>query len=325
MDPTRLLGTSLLAAFAACGGTPPPSPALTAPPATITTPPAAAPTVVERMVDVGDVQLFVRTLGSLGTRATIVALHGGPSVTHEYMRALEVLGADDMRVVTYNQRGLGRSTLPKDPAALTFEHQAGDLERLRISLGTDKIDIISHSYGGPLAMAYATMYPQHVRSLVFVGSMPPKFNDYNAGIWYFTEAESALQQAGVIPDPLPPVEGDDCSNQLTAELPVCFHDKNHPMTKHLAGSRCQQDIGNRTRAANKWYDFTDALAAVTVPTLIVQGEADPFRRQMADAIVAAMRGAKPQLVVLEKCGHIPFEECPDRFYPIVREFLAARP
>jgi hypothetical protein len=34
-------------------------------------------------------------------------------------------------------------------------------------------------------MAYAIYAPDHVRSLIFVDSMPPKYNGYLAGQYYF--------------------------------------------------------------------------------------------------------------------------------------------
>jgi len=77
--------------------------------------------------------------------------------------------------------------------------------------------------------------------------------------------------------------------------------------------------------ANASYDFTPYLDRITVPTLVAQGEADPFRKQMADALMTGLVSANPKLAMLPRCGHLPWEECPEPFFAAVRAFLASRP
>ena len=55
-----------------------------------------------------------------------------------------------------------------------------DLEALRRSLNAEKIDLLGHSWGGILSMAYAVRYPDRVRHLILVGSgdAKPAANEY---------------------------------------------------------------------------------------------------------------------------------------------------
>ena len=48
---------------------------------------------------------------------------------------------------------------------------------MRKAAGAQQVDLLGHSFGGYLAMAYTSRYPQHVRSLVFVDSAAPKLGD----------------------------------------------------------------------------------------------------------------------------------------------------
>ncbi|HEU4851911.1 MAG TPA: alpha/beta fold hydrolase [Telluria sp.] len=59
-------------------------------------------------------------------------------------------------------------------ADYTTANAAHDIDRVRIALGYDKINLWGASYGTRLAQAYARAYPQSVRSLVLDGVAPPE-------------------------------------------------------------------------------------------------------------------------------------------------------
>jgi len=143
-------------------------------------------------------------------------IHGGPGISHEYTRPIEALVADGYTVAEYDQRGAGRSGAPADPAAQGFEKHVPDLEAVRVALGAERIDVVAHSYGGLIALAYAILQPTRVRSLIFVDSMPPAFGDYLAGQMYFTETMSKLQREGLVAKDIPDNVGNDCSKGLIA-------------------------------------------------------------------------------------------------------------
>ncbi|MCX5741389.1 MAG: alpha/beta fold hydrolase [Proteobacteria bacterium] len=314
---------ALLIVLAACSAAPPPRPA--SPPVA-----TAKPTVRELAVDVTTyderIHLYVRVASPATTpKGLIVLLHGGPGVSHEYMLPLETLVDDGYAVATYDQRGVGRTSAPRDPNDQDVLDLAHDLEAFRETLHVDKIDLVAHSFGGVIAMAYADAYAPHVRSLSFVDSMPPTFAGYEAGQANFNKTMHAMQRDGLLPEQLPDSEGTDCSNQLLALLPVYYFDPKHPATANLGGSSCNQAVAEATIAANVNYDFSSGLARVTAPVLVIQGEADPFRREMADRIVAALTHTRAQFVLVPRCGHLPWEECPEPFFTVVRAFLAARP
>ena len=291
---------------------------------------AARPVVRELTVDVTGyderIHLYVRVASpATPPKGLIVVIHGGPGISHEYLLPLETLVDDGYAVATYDQRGVGKTSAPRDPQDQGADVLAGDLETIREALHVDKIDLVAHSYGGVIAMAYADFVPAHVRSLIFVDSMPPTAAGYEAAQASFNKAMHAMQHQGLLPEQLPEPEGSDCSKQLIALLPVYYFDPRHPATANLGGSSCNDAVAEATIAANANYDFSNALARFTAPALVIQGEADPFTRHMADSIVAALTRSKTQLVMLPRCGHLPWEECPAPFFGAVRAFLAARP
>jgi proline iminopeptidase len=81
-------------------------------------------------------------------------------------------------VIFYDQRGAGRSTLPRDTTVLTAAAQVNDLDAIRRHFKVDRVILVAHSYGPLLAASYAIAHPEHVRAMVFFGPVPPHRGDF---------------------------------------------------------------------------------------------------------------------------------------------------
>ena len=126
------------------------------------------------------VEIAYETLGTRGTSLPIIAINGGPGLTHAYMVQNDVWERIARRrmVVFYDQRGTGRSK-PANSAAQPLTQdmpaQVADLEAVRHALNLNKLALLGDSYGGLLAMAYAAAYPQHVARLILSDSPGPNW------------------------------------------------------------------------------------------------------------------------------------------------------
>jgi proline iminopeptidase len=268
--------------------------------------------VQELEVEGADTTLAVRVAGSVRSGQVLIALHGGPGMSSAYLRDLEQLAGPDLAVVTYDQRGAGRSTSPPDnPASYTFEKYVQDLEAVRAQIGVERVHLLGHSWGGLLAMRYAVAYPEQVRSIVLMGSGAPSMAAARAAQANRAQRIGALQQQGLLPAQLTSVQ-DILPSYLAdpaAGLPSALEDLDYtPRVEEL------------TWAALGEYDFTAEVGALEQPVLLLWGEGDPFGVQMAEATRAALSNAQVEFVVLEKCGHF-WHECPEQFYPHARAFL----
>src|SRR5437870_2819445 len=125
-----------------------------------------------------NVTLYYEVRGSTaGTPLFVV--NGGPGFDHTYVHcsaAWDVL-ARRRRVLFYDQRGNGRSPALKPGQSCTLADQIDDLDGLRADLGSNRIDLIGHSWGGYLVMAYAARHPEHVAHLIIADSAAPKWTD----------------------------------------------------------------------------------------------------------------------------------------------------
>jgi len=70
------------------------------------------------------------------------------------------------------------------------------------------------------------------------------------------------------------------------------------------------------------FDVLDRLASVDCPTLVCVGELDPATpvaaaREIADALPQG----SARLEVIEGVGHFPWKDAPDRYWPLLIEFV----
>ncbi len=117
----------------------------------------------EGTVSVNGAELYYSTQGSGPTCLVLSAIGSEP-----YKRLMPPQLADRLRLVYVDLRGGGRST--GNPADLTFEVLAGDLEAIRGELGVDQVAVLGHSILGVLAIEYARRYPESVSHVIVVGT-----------------------------------------------------------------------------------------------------------------------------------------------------------
>jgi proline iminopeptidase len=106
-----------------------------------------------------------------GEGEPVLVLMGGPGLSGEGMEPVAQIIAKRARAIVPDQRGSGGS-IPKTAEAITLEGTLADLEALRQALGITKWTVWGCSWGGSLALHYASKFPASLKGLVLVGSGP---------------------------------------------------------------------------------------------------------------------------------------------------------
>ena len=101
--------------------------------------------------------LFYRTYGT-PTKGTVLCLHGGPGMTHDYLLPLEDLAQFGYRVVLMDQLGCGKSERPRGTELYSIAHNVEEVEGVRKALRLGRVHLMGSSYGGALAIATALKY-----------------------------------------------------------------------------------------------------------------------------------------------------------------------
>lgn len=250
--------------------------------------------VREHRIISGDVDLFVRVAGNLSSGRVLLALNGGPGVSSRYMTDLEVLAGDDLALVTFDQRGVGRSTAPALKVSnFTFEKYLDDTEAIRQTLGIESFHVLGHSWGGILALKYAIVHSENVESLILIGNGPIKDSKLKVFLLEIRKRVIQLVQQGIIDEKL-----ERHSDIYPAYLSDPFFKPPYDLIPDL-----NEPIQNLTFLANSGYDLTNDLPRIHKRILILWGEDDPVGMSVAEATKTALSGARVELVVIEDCGH----------------------
>lgn len=98
----------------------------------------------------------------------IIFVHGGPGGACDGS-SRRFYDPAEFRIITFDQRGCGRSTPHGELAGNTTQDLIADLEAIRQYLKIDKWVMFGGSWGSTLSLLYAQAYPSHVRALILRG------------------------------------------------------------------------------------------------------------------------------------------------------------
>jgi pimeloyl-ACP methyl ester carboxylesterase len=256
----------------------------------------------------GAFELYYETTGA-GQPALLIS--GQAMTLASWWRTVPVL-AQRFRVVTFDQRGMGRSA--HSPWPYTVAQMADDAVAVMDAAGLERAHVYGISLGGMVAQEVALRYPQRVQALVL-------------------GATTAGGPGTVLarPEPLGFFVRAGAMGPEEAEwAAVPYNYAEHTRRRH--GDRIAQDIARRV------LDTTDALAYIhqvaaaaghntvgrlrdiQAPTLVVHGEEDVVvppsnGRLLAQAIPTA------ELKLWPEAGHLFMTDEP-RADPYIAEFLA---
>lgn len=250
----------------------------------------------------------------------------GWGIGSSYLRkGLEPLEAK-RTVLTYDPRNSGKSVRVAAPQKLNTSDMADDLEKLRIAWKLENMDILGHSHGGAIALAYAERYPGRVRHLIMVGG---QLLGYSASAE--SKAIAAMQKrdpafAKAYAGPPRPQDNDD---QLTAEFRRTFivYLRNPTRDARAVERTLPETMVASSQGAEQVIEGTpqlhevEDLAKVRAKTLMIVGRYDiacpPGVSQKMHEGIASSR-----VQVLDDSGHFPWMEEPAAFFAGVDAFLS---
>jgi proline iminopeptidase len=298
--------------------------------------PAVRAAVREGYVTTTDsARLFYRVMGQRGD--TIIAIHGGPGVDLESIANDFAPLAERHVVIFYDQRGAGRSELPKDTTRLIVQRQVTDLDEVRRHFGAQKVTLVAHSYGPLLAASYALAHPEAVRRMVFFGPVPPRRGDFwkRFGASMNQRLDSAARARAAdasrrLSDPNADTR-QACRDYWAVGMRprLAEPDRTLPLIKSDLcasspdGIRYGLTITNRVVMASygEW-DLRERLKHLDVPTLVVHGEQESIPMDLVEEWVTSLPHSR--LVRVPKAAHFTYAERPELVWPEVERFLAEK-
>lgn len=254
----------------------------------------------------------------------IVVVHGGPGLPHNYLTpALEAMG-QYATVWLFDARGHGLSEQNYQSEPYSMQQLVDDIGAFTSAAGLTHYTLFGHSFGGMVALKYATTHPEGLDRLILADTAP--------SVAYATQFEENLKKAMTSDDfaRYEKVRADESipaderlRRALRIVYPLYWYDA--PKAYYLDQDINQMNL-NATAADQIWsadgmaYDVTKDLKDIDVPTLVMVGRYD-IVMPVDQAKIIADGIPQAQMVVFEHSGVYPFYEDNYLFTQWVHTFL----
>jgi len=274
-------------------------------------------------ISVGDIDIFVEVVGTrLGIRdgqvfekPTVILLHGGPSLDHLAMRPDFEALAEHAQLIFYDHRGLGRSG-KSHPGTWNLQTWARDLHVLVRTLGLGRPIILGQSFGGFVAQKYALDYPDDLGGLVLLSTAARI--DLDHVVDNFTRAGGA--RIGELARAFFTAQSPEARDRFLEEgLPFyTVGRKKIGLLSQFEPAVMDHFFADESHS----FDYRQALATVTVPTLVIGGDSDPATSATAAReLGSCFAPGVAQTVILEQCGHGPMRDQPGKTLQVLSDYL----
>ncbi|MFG2264159.1 alpha/beta fold hydrolase [Streptomyces sp. NPDC048720] len=259
-----------------------------------------------------------------GRGAPLAVLPGGPMRASAYLGDLGGLTAH-RRLALLDLRGTGDSGTPDDPATYRCDRMVDDVERWRVHLGLERMDLLAHSAAGSLALLYAARHPHRIRRLALITPNPSALGLRATPADRLAAARLRADQpwfGRAFPAYQAWLAGDADFDEVF--LPFFYGRWDDTARAHTEHEEAQTN----DEAAERYFAegaFTPdatraALAALTAPVLVHAGEYDggptpALARRAAQHLPGAEVSVQPG------AGHYPWLDDPGHFVRRVLAFL----
>jgi pimeloyl-ACP methyl ester carboxylesterase len=303
-------------------------------------------------VPVGGHEQAMMIRGTSIKKPVLLVLAGGPGGTElgamrRHGQALE----KDFVVVTWDQRGTGKSYDNLDPTSTLTLHQAVSdtievSNYLRHRFGQDKIYLLGQSYGTILGVLAAQQHPELYRAYIGVGQMvDPGETDrvfyQDTLTWAHRTGNSALARKLTATGPPPYTDLLDYEPTLTNDHQIYPYDHTHnsegaggfstnlfveeyTLLEQLHAFAGFFDVFAVLYPQLQGIDFRKDAPHLAVPVYLMEGRFEaPGRlgpaRQWFDLLDAPAK----KLIIFDTSGHRPLFEQPDLFHELMTKTVLA--
>lgn len=250
--------------------------------------------LVRKEISLADGTRYVYLEGGQG--APLMLLHGFGANKDNFSRVAAFL-TPKYRVIIPDHIGFGESAHPPD-ADYSPTAQATRIHKLAQTLGINALDVGGSSMGGQIALAYAALYPDEVKSLWLIAP---------AGIWSAPPSELRVNFEKTGENPLLVQNEDDfvrLFELVMSERPFVPR----PVLNVLAQERIRNfALEERIFEQIVSDSIEQQITGLSTPTLIVWGTRD---RLIHVETANVLHGLLPnsEVIILHELGHAPMIE-----------------
>ena len=219
-----------------------------------------------------EVDIYVQDTG--GDGQSVLLIHGWPLSGKAWDKQISALSSAGYRVIAYDRRGFGQSEKPD--SGFGYDTLADDLARLISVLELHAVTLVGFSMGGGEVARYIAKHGEDkLKAVVFASAVVPmmlKTRDNPEGP---LDPYTADKMAGELI-----ADADAFYNQFTKDFFSAHADGEILVSeeeRQTALYLCKQADKNAALETMKSFgmtDFREDIQSITVPVLVIQGDAD---------------------------------------------------
>lgn len=300
---------------------------------------------MENYYNIRGKNIYTEILGE-SSAPVLLFIHGGPGgigITDFIEYQGERL-SKYFRVIAPEQRGVWRSEAISDEEEITLEDIIEDFEELRKELHINKWSVLSHSFGGYLAVLYANLYPDSIEYMVYES---PSFDfalsersmlraatkelaklgnktlaqDYSNAIKKTTSYKEINRLLMKVSNDL----GTNCNNYMWYGNDKTIIEK-LAMNTSDAKRLWDKSTHTRQRLLKDWrvyHNVFNELANINKPSLLIKGHYDPITCEI-QTTEFIKRVSDKQVVTFDFSGHYVRIEEPDRYCEVIIKYIYSK-
>ena len=262
-----------------------------------------------------DGQALVPNGSGMRQRPTVVLVHGGPGVwDHSYFKPDFAPLVEHAQVVYLDLRGHGQSDWG-DAAGWGFEACADDIRGFCDAVGIARPIVFGHSMGGPIVLLYGARHPGHAGGLIVYSGFArfdiPRLVEGFRRVAGDEVAEAAGRS----------FRGEEVPDEEWSRVAAAFG-PHVPDKEQAARPQKNLELNSPGMDVTRRTNIVAQLSAITSPTLVAVGELDPVTPVGASQeIVDALPEDVAQFEVVSGAGHWGWKDAPERFWPMIADFI----
>ena len=226
--------------------------------------------------------------------------------------------AEHFRVITFDNRGAGKSGKPDIP--YTMEMMSGDIAGLMDILEIEKSHVFGISLGGMIAQSFALLYPDRIASLILGCTRcggTHSVVDRSPGV--------SVLDPSLIESMLPEERAVEMMPALWSREFIDSHPEIVDMHIDYAKNNPIDPVGYRRQLESvNTHDTWTRLPEIKAPTLVIAGDAD-LLIPVENSRVLASRIPDSELVILPGMGHGFYTEAHEETARAITDFARRHP
>lgn len=312
-----------------------------------------APMNIYKAITINDSEQWIAVNGD-PHKPLLLLLHGGPGTPcMTFFRKWNAPFLDDFLVVTWDQRGTGRSfNKSLDPSTLSVDQIVADTHTLtnylKETFNKDKIYILGHSFGATVGLKVISEKPENYHAYFavsqFINAEKNEAESYN---WLLKEAEKrddkkALRTLKKIGAPIDGFYKDGLSGTIKAKQIVSrykgdsrqgssslslignlFFSKEYGYHRFFNSLKSIQLSLGTIGFTLKGINYEKTIPEVAIPIYFFSGKYDQLTPQsILIDYYTRLKAPHKELIIFENSAHSPLWEENDKFHREIHRIMA---